>query len=159
MIRPESSSPRRFSGAEELAATVGTTLGASSWLEMTQERIHLFADATGDNQWIHVDPERAARGPFGATVAHGYLTLSLISAFLPEVYRVEGVPAVLNYGLETVRFPQPVPVGSRLRAVVTVERVEQARVGRRIVLDVVVEIEGQAKPACVAKVIHVLVKE
>lgn len=145
-----------YRGAAELAAAVGTTLGTSAWVEIEQERIDLFADATGDHQWIHVDADRAATGPFGTTIAHGYLTLSMIPMFLESTYRLEAVPAVLNYGLDTVRFPHPVAVGSRVRGVTSLERVEPTAAGLRATLSVVVEIEGAAKPACVAKVIHLV---
>ncbi len=108
--------PQVFTSAPELRAAVGQELGVSDWLEVDQKRIDLFADATGDHQWIHVDPERAAEGPFGSTIAHGYLTLSLLPALVPQILRVEGVRMGVNYGTDKVRFPAPVPVGSRLRA-------------------------------------------
>ena len=108
--------PRIFTSADELRAGVGEQLGHSDWLEIEQKRIDLFADATGDHQWIHVDPERAASGPFGTTIAHGYLTLSLLPTLVPQVLRVEGMKMGINYGANKVRFPSPVPVGSRLRA-------------------------------------------
>ena len=104
-----------FDGLDEVRAAVGRDLGNSDWLEITQERVNQFAEATGDHQWIHVDPERAAAGPFGGTIAHGYLTLSLSNAFLPEIVEVRGVPMGVNYGTGKVRFPAPVPVGSRMR--------------------------------------------
>ena len=104
-------------------AAAGTHLGHSDWHEITQEQVNLFADATGDHQWIHVDPQRAAQGPFGTTIAHGYLTLSLVPLFVSEVYTVEGVRMAVNYGCNKVRFPAPVPVGSRLRAGVSLDSV------------------------------------
>src|SRR5512133_3016834 len=103
---------RTFNGIVELQAAVGEQLGASDWHEITQEQVNLFAEATGDRQWIHVDPVRAASGPFGGTIAHGYLTLSLLPALVAEIFRVEGVSMGLNYGTNKVRFPTPVPVGS-----------------------------------------------
>ena len=118
-----------LSGIDEVKAAVGRHLGTSDWLEITQDRIDQFADATGDHQWIHVDPERAADGPFGATIAHGYLTLSLSNALLPEIVEVQGVSMGVNYGVGKVRFPAPVPVGSRIRA--TAELVAGRRRGRR----------------------------
>ncbi|MBT2384108.1 MaoC family dehydratase, partial [Streptomyces sp. ISL-11] len=108
--------PRIFTSPEELRAAVGEELGPGDWLEVDQKRIDLFAEATGDHQWIHVDAERAAAGPFGTTIAHGYLTLSLLAALVPPLMRAEGARMGINYGLNKVRFPAPVPAGSRLRA-------------------------------------------
>lgn len=153
----EQSRRRRFAGADDFASAVGTVLGVSSWIKVTQDRVNLFADATEDHQWIHVDVARAAQGPFQSTIAHGYLTLSLIPAFLAEAYVLDGVSSVLNYGLDSVRFPHPVPVGSRLRGTVSLERSDRIASGLRVRLSVVVEIDGIAKPACVAQVVHVLV--
>ncbi|MFE6509456.1 MaoC family dehydratase [Nocardioides sp. NPDC057767] len=146
--------PRVFSGMDAVQAAVGTVLGTSEWVIVAQDRVDLFADATGDHQWIHVDPVRAAEGPFGTTIAHGYLTLSMIPTFLAETYAVEGISSVLNYGLDSVRFPHPVRVGSRVRGTVTLETAEKVELGLRIVLKVVVELENVAKPACVATIIH-----
>ncbi|MFE3326471.1 MaoC family dehydratase [Streptomyces sp. NPDC059176] len=143
--------PRIFTSAEELAAGVGEQLGYSDWLEIDQERIDLFADATGDHQWIHVDPRRAASGPFGKTIAHGYLTLSLLPTFVPQVLRVEGMKMGLNYGTDKVRFPAPVPVGSRLRATAVLKKVEEAGGGIQVTAVVTVEREGGDKPVCVAE--------
>jgi acyl dehydratase len=160
MTTHEASSDRPikiFRGADDVCAAVGTILGTSSWVAVAQDRVDLFADATGDHQWIHVDAARAAEGPFGATIAHGYLTLSMIPLFLAETYALEGFGSVLNYGLESVRFPFPVKVGSRVRGIVSLEDAQQVAAGLRIVLSVAVEVEGAAKPACVAKVIHLLV--
>ncbi len=135
------------------ALTPGAEYGPSSWLEVPQERIRAFADATGDHQWIHVDPERAAAGPFGTTIAHGYLTLSLIPAMTYEVLpREEGGMAV-NYGLNRVRFPAPVPVGSRVRGSFRVESVEEAAWGHQATLTATVEREGGDKPVCVAELV------
>ncbi|MGW7411849.1 MaoC family dehydratase [Streptomyces sp. NPDC054863] len=143
--------PRIFTSAEELRAGIGEQLGHSEWLEVDQKRIDLFADATGDHQWIHVDPERAARGPFGKTIAHGYLTLSLLPTFVPQVLRVEGMKMGINYGTGKVRFPAPVPVGSRLRATAVLTDVTEAGGGVQVTAKVTVEIEGGEKPVCVAE--------
>ncbi|MFE4372250.1 MaoC family dehydratase [Streptomyces sp. NPDC056835] len=143
--------PRIFTSAEELRAGVGEQLGHSEWLEIDQKRIDLFAEATGDHQWIHVDPERAAAGPFGTTIAHGYLTLSLLPAFVPQILRVENVKMGINYGTNKVRFPSPVPVGSRLRASAVLTDVTEAGGGVQITTLVTVEREGGEKPACVAE--------
>ncbi|MEV4974198.1 MaoC family dehydratase [Streptomyces scopuliridis] len=143
--------PRIFTSAEELRAGVGEQLGHSEWLEIDQKRIDLFAEATGDHQWIHVDPERAAAGPFGTTIAHGYLTLSLLPAFVPQILRVENVKMGINYGTNKVRFPSPVPVGSRLRASAVLTDVAEAGGGVQITTLVTVEREGGEKPACVAE--------
>ncbi|MEE1752491.1 MaoC family dehydratase [Streptomyces sp. SP18CS02] len=142
--------PRIFTSAEELRAGVGEQLGHSDWLEIDQKRIDLFADATGDHQWIHVDPERAATGPFGTTIAHGYLTLSLLPLFVPQIMRVEGMRMGVNYGTNKVRFPSPVPVGSRLRATATLTEVADAGGGVQVTALVTVEREGGDKPVCVA---------
>ncbi|MFJ9033319.1 MaoC family dehydratase [Streptomyces sp. NPDC102274] len=143
--------PRIFTSAEELRAGIGEQLGHSEWLEIDQKRIDLFAEATGDHQWIHVDPERAAAGPFGTTIAHGYLTLSLLPAFVPQILRVENVKMGINYGTNKVRFPSPVPVGSRLRASAVLTDVAEAGGGVQITTLVTVEREGGEKPACVAE--------
>ncbi|MFE3140222.1 MaoC family dehydratase [Streptomyces scopuliridis] len=143
--------PRIFTSAEELRAGVGEQLGHSEWLEIDQKRIDLFAEATGDHQWIHVDPERAVAGPFGTTIAHGYLTLSLLPAFVPQILRVENVKMGINYGTNKVRFPSPVPVGSRLRASAVLTDVAEAGGGVQITTLVTVEREGGEKPACVAE--------
>lgn len=139
-----------FDSPESLMAAVGQRLGHSDWVTITQERIQTFADATDDHQWIHVDPVRAAAGPFGACIAHGYLTLSLVSRFLPEIVEVRMKMGV-NYGCEKVRFPAPVRVGSRIRGVGELLAVEQTRDGGvQATIRVSVEIEGGDKPACVA---------
>ncbi|NEA36162.1 MaoC family dehydratase [Streptomyces sp. SID13031] len=140
---------------ERIQDLAGRDLGYSDWREISQHQIQQFADATGDQQWIHVDPERAAAGPFGGTIAHGYLTLALIIPLFGELLEVRGVRMSVNYGLEKVRFPSPVPVGSKLRLggrVVSVESV--AGDGVQLVLDFVVEIDGQDKPACVARAVY-----
>jgi acyl dehydratase len=138
---------------EELAALVGTHLGYSDYRTITQEQVNLFADATGDRQWIHVDPERAAQGPFGHTIAHGYLTLSLIPVLLGGMLKVEGVTMGVNYGTNKVRFTSPVPVGSEIRAGATLASAEEVPNGVQIAMDVIVEVKGAPKPACVAQVI------
>ncbi|MFE3761870.1 MaoC family dehydratase [Streptomyces sp. NPDC059104] len=143
--------PRIFTSAEELRAGIGDVLGPSEWLEVDQKRIDLFADATGDHQWIHVDPERAAAGPFGSTIAHGYLTLSLLPSLVPQIMRVEGMRMGINYGTDKVRFPAPVPVGSRLRATAVITAVTEAGEGVQVAAAVTVEREGGAKPVCVAE--------
>ncbi|MDK1475703.1 MaoC family dehydratase [Streptomyces sp. 549] len=143
--------PRVFPSIDALRAAVGEVLGPSDWLEVDQKRIDLFADATGDHQWIHVDPERAADGPFGTTIAHGYLTLSLLPVLVPQVLRVEGVSMGVNYGVNKVRFPAPVPVGSRLRATVRIADVTEAGGGVQLAAEVTVEREGGDKPVCVAE--------
>ncbi|MDB1089077.1 MaoC family dehydratase [Streptomyces sp. ACA25] len=143
--------PRVFASVDELRAAAGEELGASDWLEVDQKRIDLFAEATGDHQWIHVDPERAASGPFKTTIAHGYLTLSLLPALVPQLISVEGVRMGLNYGTNKVRFPSPVPVGSRLRATARIAEVSEVTGGVQLTLTVTVEREGGAKPVCVAE--------
>ncbi len=141
-------------GKDDLAGLVGVSLGSSEWLVIDQARIDSFAEATGDHQWIHVDPDRAAAGPFGAPIAHGYLTLSLLPMFLKEIWQLEGVGFAVNYGCNKVRFVSPVRVGSRLRASASVASVDQVPSGGfQIVLSVTVEIEGQDKPACVAETV------
>ncbi len=148
---------RIFTGVEEIAAAVGEHLGHSGWHAVTQEQVDAFADATGDHQWIHVDPERAAAGPFGRTIAHGYLTLALVPLLLSEIYTVEGVTMGVNYGANSVRFPSPVPVGSRVRAGAELLDVATGPAGARVTVRVTVEVEGAEKPACVAEVLSVVV--
>jgi acyl dehydratase len=139
-----------FESADALKAAVGRRLGPSEWLPVEQERVDLFADATDDHQWIHVDPERARQGPFGAPIAHGYLTLSLVSHFLPQLLAVPNASMGVNYGCNKVRFPAPVPVGSRIRASGEIVGVDEVPGGVQVVVRVTVEIEGGGKPACVA---------
>ncbi|MBK3625657.1 MaoC family dehydratase [Streptomyces asoensis] len=136
-------------GLEELKKLAGSDLGTSEWIEVTQERIDTFADATGDHQWIHVDPERAAAGPFGAPIAHGYLTLSLFIPLFTALLDVQGVTTKVNYGLNKVRFPAPVKAGSRIRLVGRLSAVEDVPGGVQITVDGAIEIEGGAKPAAV----------
>jgi acyl dehydratase len=143
-----------YRGEDDLIAALGTALGPSSWLTVDQARVNGFADVTEDHQWIHVDPERAASGPFGTTIAHGFLTLSLLPRFVSELRAVEGMRMGLNYGLNKVRFPAPAPVGCRLRAMATTTEVEKmADGGIQVVNRVTIEIEGSAKPACVADMV------
>lgn len=146
-----------FAGLDELEAAVGTHVGYSPWHEITQEQIDAFAEATGDHQWIHVDPERAANGPFGSTIAHGYLTLSLLPLLVPQVYRVEGVTMAVNYGADKLRFPSPVPARSRIRAGVTLGSLQRTAQGARLTTQVVVERDGADKPVCVVEPITLLV--
>lgn len=145
--------PRVLSGVDELKAAVGQHLGYSDYLEISQERVDQFADATGDHQWIHVDVERAKSGPFGGPIAHGYLTLSLGPMLYPTVVRVEGFSMGVNYGANKVRFPSPVPVGSRLRLGVKLLDVEDVAGGVQMTMEFTFECEGAAKPSCVAEII------
>ncbi|MFC7501854.1 MaoC family dehydratase, partial [Nocardioides sp. GCM10030258] len=138
---------RVFNGIAELEAAVGTHLGYSDWHTIDQAQIDAFADATGDHQWIHVDPVKAADGPFGATVAHGFLTLSLLPILTWQVYEVQGVKMIVNYGADKLRFPSAVPVGSRLRAGVELNGVTPIAVGYQVALKVTIEREGGDKPA------------
>jgi acyl dehydratase len=147
---------RTFTTFDELTAAVGEDLGASEWLEIDQDRVNAFADATGDHQWIHVDVERAAGGPFGGTIAHGYLTLSLVPWLGSQVFALETPGAKLNYGVNKVRFPSPVRVGSRVRAHVSVAEVTDIPAGKQMQLKYVIEIEGEDKPACVAETVVLL---
>ncbi|MEU7637574.1 MULTISPECIES: MaoC family dehydratase [unclassified Streptomyces] len=143
--------PRVFGSVEELRAAVGEELGPSDWLEVDQKRIDLFAEATGDHQWIHVDEEKAAAGPFGTTIAHGYLTLSLLPVLVPQLLRVDNVKMGINYGTNKVRFPATVPVGSRLRARARIAEVTEVTGGVQLTTVVTVEREGGEKPVCVAE--------
>ncbi|NHA69301.1 MaoC family dehydratase [Phycicoccus sp. CMS6Z-2] len=148
---------RVFHGVDELREAAGTHLGYSPWHMVTQEQVDLFAEATGDHQWIHVDPERAKDGPFGGTIAHGYLTLSIVPMLVWQVYAVEGIRMGVNYGSDKVRYPAPVPVGSRVRAGVELRSVEPGSGGYQVRSTVTVEIEGSPKPGCVAEVVSVVV--
>jgi acyl dehydratase len=132
---------------------VGEHLGWTDWREISQERVNQFAEATDDHQWIHVDPERAASGPFGQTIAHGYLTLSLVAPMMFELLQVEGVSMGINYGLDRVRFPAPVPVGSRIRAGAELAEVTDVAGGVQSKVVVTFEVENGDKPACVAEVL------
>jgi acyl dehydratase len=135
---------------KEIHDLVGSKIGTSPWVEVTQDQIDAFADVTGDHQWIHTDPARAASGPFGTTIAHGYLTLSLLVPLLEEVMTVENRTSSINYGLDKVRFPAPVPVGSRLRMSATLAEATDVDSGVQIKVDCVFEVDGQERPACVA---------
>jgi acyl dehydratase len=136
-------------GPDAVRAAVGTHLGYSEWLLMEQERVNTFADATGDHQWIHVDPERAASGPFGAPIAHGYLTMSLSNFFLPQIIETKGFSAGINYGVDKVRFPSPVKVGDRIRAGAEMLEVTDVNGGLQTLVRITIEIEGSDRPACV----------
>ena len=149
--------PRTFNSISELTAAIGEDLGYGDWLEVTQERIDAFADATGDHQWIHVDPERAKDGPFGATIAHGYLTLSLLPLLAGDIFTVNGPKLVINYGLNKVRFPSPVKVGSRIRANAEIVSIDDSPAGVTMVVRSTVQIDGVEKPANVAENVRVLV--
>ncbi len=139
---------------DELPGLVGKPLGYTEYREVTQEQVNQFAEATDDHQWIHTDPERARSGPFGAAVAHGYLTLSLLIPFWGELLDVTGVSSKINYGLEKVRFPAPVPVGSRIRMSATITDVKEVPGGYQLTFDSVVELDGGTKPAVVATAVH-----
>jgi acyl dehydratase len=142
--------PTVFANPSELKSAIGKQLGHSDWLEITQERIDRFAEATGDHQWIHVDPERAKQGPFGTTIAHGYLTQSLVNYFLPQIVEVRGISMGVNYGADRLRFPAPVPVGSRVRGSAELIKAEDTKDGAvQATTRVTVEIEGSDRPGCV----------
>jgi acyl dehydratase len=142
-------------GIDGVKEKVGQHLGYSDWLEITQDQVNLFADATGDHQWIHVDPERAAKeSPFGGPIAHGYLTISLAPVLLTGIVRVEGLKFGVNYGINKLRFPAPVPVGAKLRAGATLAQVEDIPGGAQVTYDITFEVDGQEKPACVAQVVY-----
>jgi len=142
--------PTIFESPKELLDAVGRSLGESEWLEIGQDRIDKFADATGDHQWIHVDPERAKDGPFGACIAHGYLTMSLVNLFLPQIVDVRGISMGVNYGADRLRFPAPVPVGSRVRGSAELIGAQETKDGGvQATIRVSVEIEGGDRPGCV----------
>lgn len=141
---------------DQVTEAVGEELGTSDWLEIDQERVNAFADATGDHQWIHVDVERSKAGPFGGTIAHGYLTLSLIPQFSPQIFTLDTPGAKLNYGTNKVRFPNPVKVGMRIRATASILEVTDVPAGKQMVTKYVIEIEGEDKPACVAETVVLL---
>jgi acyl dehydratase len=145
--------PTRIEGTEGLKEAVGQHLGYSDWREVTQERILQFADATGDHQWIHVDVERSRSGPFGCPIAHGYLTLSLGPVLLEEAFVVTGVSMAVNYGIDKLRFPSPVPAGSKVRLGASLLSAEDAAGGIQAMIRAVFEIEGGSKPVCVADII------
>jgi acyl dehydratase len=147
---------RVFKDVEELQAAVGEEIGPTDWIPITQQRVNKFAEATDDHQWIHVDRERAARSEFGTTIAHGYLTLSLLPKLASQLFVIEHRGAKLNYGVNKVRFPAPVKVGSKIRAQVTIGAVEPVAVGKRVTLNYVVEVDGQERPAMVAESVVVI---
>ena len=147
---------RVFSSFEDIESAAGEEIGTTEWVEITQDRVDQFADATGDHQWIHVDVEKAKQGPFGGTIAHGYLTLSLVPWLGSQVFTLDTPGAKLNYGVNKVRFPSPVPVGSRVRATVSAGEVTDVSAGKQLTLKYVVEIEDQDKPACVAETVVLL---
>lgn len=142
---------RTFTSTEELKAAVGEEIGVSDWHTVPQEQIDLFARATGDDQWIHLDPERAKAGPYGTTIAHGYLTLSLLAPLMKSVYQIEGARIAVNYGLNKVRFAAPVKVDSRIRVRVGLVSCEDVANGVQSVWSSVIELEGSDKPACIAE--------
>ncbi|SMX98658.1 MaoC family dehydratase [Brevibacterium antiquum] len=149
---------RTLNGIDEITSLVGTELGSSEWTTIDQEAINTFADVTDDHQWIHIDEQRAAEGPYGSTIVHGFFTLSLIPKFSSEIFTIEGVSIRVNYGLNKVRFAQPVPVGSRLRGTVSVNEVIPGDKGTQVILKHVIEIEGEERPACIAEVVTLLVE-
>ncbi|GHG43114.1 MaoC family dehydratase [Sinomonas cellulolyticus] len=143
--------PRLTVDFDKLLTMAGADLGTTDWMEITQDRVNLFADATDDHQWIHTDPERAKEGPFGAPIAHGFLTLSLVIPFWGELFDVEGVTTKVNYGLDKVRFTSPVKVGSKVRMAATIAEVTEVKGGAQIKVNATIEIEGQERPAVVAE--------
>jgi acyl dehydratase len=142
---------KTFEHLTDMQAMVGQLVGTSEWITVTQERVNLFADATGDHQWIHIDPERAAKGPFGTTIAHGFLTLSLLPEMSASAMQVLDTRMGVNYGLGKVRFPAPVPVGSRLRGHFKLTKYEPLEGGAQLTVEVTMEREGSEKPVCVAE--------
>lgn len=142
---------KKFSGLDEFVAAQGSQLGPTEWLEVTQDRVNVFADATDDHQWIHVDPKRAADGPFGGTIAHGLLTLSLLPHFMQQLYRVDNIAMAINYGYNKVRFITPVKVGAKIRARAEITKVDQLEGAVQATMTTTVEIDGSEKPAAVAE--------
>jgi acyl dehydratase len=148
---------RTFASLDEFVAAKGEVLGQSASHEITQEQVNAFADATGDHQWIHVDSERAAAGPFGTTIAHGYLTVSLLPVLMTEIFHIEGLTMGINYGLDRVRFPAPVPVGSKITAEATLTEVKETHLGSLAHIRMTIQIEGLPKAACVADTLSLFV--
>jgi acyl dehydratase len=148
---------RTFASLEEFVAAKGESLGFSEWHKITQEQVNAFADATGDHQWIHVDIDRAASGPFGGTIAHGYLTVSLLPVLSMEIFRIENLTMGINYGLDRVRFPSPVLTGSSIRAEATLTDVKQTHLGSLASIRMRIGVEGQEKAACVADTLSLFV--
>jgi acyl dehydratase len=144
---------RTITGLEQLKQAEGDDLGTSDWHEVTQEAIDAFADVTGDHQWIHVDPERAKETPFGGTIAHGYYTLSLVPRFSAEIFGLEGFALAINYGLNRVRFPAALPVGSRVRMHAKLKALEDVPGGAQMTVEATFELEGEEKPVCVAETV------
>ncbi|TDE42572.1 MaoC family dehydratase [Nonomuraea mesophila] len=144
---------RTFANVQELKAAVGEKFGPTEWQTVTQDQVNLFADATHDHQWIHVDVDRAKEGPFGGTIAHGYLTLSLLPSLMFELVKVDGIAMAVNFGLNKVRFPRPVPVGARIRAAGELSDVKGTPAGYLSTLKMTIEIEGERRAACVAEVL------
>ncbi len=147
---------RSFTSVEELENAIGEEIGPSDWITIDQQRVDAFADATGDHQWIHVDVERAKDSPFGGTIVHGYLTLSLLPLFTGELFALDTPGAKLNYGTNKVRFPAPLPVGSKVRATASIAEVSQTKAGAQLVTRYTIEAEGSDKPACVAETVVLL---
>ncbi|WP_248959662.1 MaoC family dehydratase [Sphaerisporangium perillae] len=150
---------RIFTDLDELKAATGEHFGYTEWREVTQDQVDLFADATDDHQWIHVDVERAKDGPFGGTIAHGYLSLSLLPSFMTRLFRVEGLKMGINYGLNKVRFPAPVPVGAKIRGGAELLEVTDTPAGTLSNLRVTIEVKDQNKPACVAETLSLYIAE
>ncbi|MFV9634958.1 MaoC family dehydratase [Mycobacterium neumannii] len=150
-------SPTEYDGIAAFEEHVGEHLGYSEWRQVTQKEIDLFAEATGDHQWIHVDPEKAAKGPYGKTIAHGYLTLSLVPVLVQQIYMVTGLSMQVNYGVDKLRFPAPVPVDSRIRGGAELIKVDRTSNGARATVRVTVEVEGSERPACVVDTIAAMV--
>jgi len=148
---------RTFTSLDEFVAAKGESLGVSEWHKITQEQVNAFADATGDHQWIHVDTERAATGPFGGTIAHGHLTASLLPILASEIFQIENLTMGINYGLDRLRFPSPVLTGSSIRAEATLTDVRQTQLGTLAHVRMRIEIEGQEKAACVADTLSLFV--
>lgn len=149
----EAAMATKVDGLDGFKALVGEHLGFSDFHTVTQEQVNLFADATGDHQWIHVDPERAKAGPFGGPIAHGYLTLSLVPILVAQIVRVDGVTMGVNYGANKVRFPSPVPVGSQIQAGAVVTKVEDVAGGIQVELEVTITVRDATKPSCVAQIV------
>ena len=147
---------RVFKSLDEFKSSVGEEIGTSDWHTIDQAQINAFADATGDQQWIHTDPEMAAKGPFGTTIAHGYLTLALLPVLAEQIYDVQGLAFGMNYGANKLRFPSPVPVDSRVRATGTLKETNYIAIGTQAIMNFVIEIEGAEKPALVAEVVYVM---
>lgn len=150
---------REINGIAELEKLVGQEVGSSDWVTIDQDRIQLFADATDDHQWIHLDEEKAKAGPFGGTIAHGFLTLSLLPMLSQRTVDVTGMKMKINYGLNKVRFPQPVPSGARVRDTITLDSVERKDAGVMVIMTHVIEIDGADRPACIAESVSLMVEQ